>query len=152
MGKAKAPSFILELPLRVSQDALKTLLSRLEAGRQLYNACLGEVRRRWELVRQSRAYRNALGMPRSTKEEREARAQALSEAWRAQGFSDFELQMYGLEIRRGWIGAHLDSFTAQKLATRAFDAQRRVALGKARRVRFKGKNQSAPGKPAILSG
>ena len=152
MGKAKTLSFVLELPLRVAQEGQKVLLARLEAGRQVYNACLGEARRRWDLVRQSRAYQGALQMPRSTEEERKARARALSEAWRAHGFSDYDLQMYALKIRHGWLEAHLDAFTAQKLAARAFTAQKRVAVGQARRVRFKGKNQSAPGKPAILSG
>jgi hypothetical protein len=141
MGKAKTLSFVLELPLRVAQEVQKALLARLEAGRQLYNACLGEARRRWDLVRQSRAYRDALQMPRRTEEERTARAKAISESWRAHGFSDYDLQMYALEIRHGWIEAHLDAFTAQKLATRAWGAQKRVALGQARRVRFKGKNQ-----------
>ncbi len=141
MSQAKTLSFILELPLRVAHEAQKVLLARLEAGRQVYNACLGEARRRWELVRQSRAYRPALQMPRSTEEERKARAKALSEAWKAQGFSDYDLQLYALKIRHGWLAAHLDAFTAQKLATRAFAAQKRVAVGQARRVRFKGKNQ-----------
>ncbi|MDA8065363.1 MAG: transposase [Thermaerobacter sp.] len=141
MGKAKTLSSVLELPLRVEQGIWKILLARLEAGRQLYNACLGEARRRWDLVRQSKAYRAALAMPHGTEEERKARAKALSDARRAQGFSDYDLQMYALSIRHGWLGDHLDAFTAQKLGTRAFAAQERVAFGKARRARFKGKNQ-----------
>ena len=141
LSKAKPLSFILELPLRVAQEIQNALLARLEAGRQLYNACLGEARRRWNLVHQSRAYQEARKMPRGTEEECKARAKAISEAWRAYGFSDYDLQMYALEIRHGWLEAHLDAFTAQKLATRAFAAQKRVALGRARRVRFKGKNQ-----------
>ncbi len=141
MGKVKALSFVLELSLRVDRKAQRVLLARLEAGRQIYNACLGEARRRWNLVRQSRAYRDALQMSRSSEEERKARAKVISESWSAHGFSDYDLQRYALEIRHGWLEAHLDAFTAQKLATRAFGAQKRVALEQARRVRFKGKNQ-----------
>ncbi len=47
MGKAKTASFILELLLRVEEGAARVLVARLEAGRQLYNACLDEARRRW---------------------------------------------------------------------------------------------------------
>lgn len=120
----------------------KVLLARLEAGRQLYNASLGEAIRRWDLVRQSKAYRAALAMPHGTEEEREARARALSDARRARSFSDYDLQMYALSIRHSWLGDHLDAFPAQKLGTRAFAAQERVAFGKARRARFKGKKQA----------
>ncbi len=80
-------------------------------------------------------------MPHSTDEERKERAKAFCQAKRAHGFSDYDLQMYALEIRRNWLGDHLDAFTAQKLASRAFAAQERVAFGKARRPRFKGTNQ-----------
>ena len=115
----------------MAQEIQNALLARLEAGRRLHNACLGEARRRWNLVHQSRAYQEAGKMPRGTEEERKARAKAISEAWRTYGFFDYDLQMYALEIRHGWLEAHLDAFTAQKLATRAFAAQKRVALGQA---------------------
>ncbi|MCL1475114.1 hypothetical protein [Argonema antarcticum] len=39
------------------------------------------------------------------------------------------------------MSEHIDSNTAQKLATRAFNASSRVAFGQAKKVRFKGKNQ-----------
>jgi hypothetical protein len=47
------PSFITELPLVVSPDWEGVLLSRLEAARQMYNACLGEAMKRVKLIRQS---------------------------------------------------------------------------------------------------
>ena len=49
------PSFVCEVPLRVSRAQERTLLARLEATRQVYNACLGEARTRVRLVRQSKA-------------------------------------------------------------------------------------------------
>ncbi|MHB1684649.1 MAG: nuclease/transposase family protein [Bacilli bacterium] len=41
--------------------------------------------------------------------------------------------------RDTWLGDHLDSHVEQKLASRAFAAVDKVALGKARNVRFKGR-------------
>lgn len=40
-----------------------------------------------------------------------------------------------------WIADHLDSQTAQKLATRAFQAANRVAIGQAKKVRFRSKGR-----------
>src|ERR1051326_145764 len=37
----RTPSFVCEVPLRVSPAQERTLLARLEAARQVYNACLG---------------------------------------------------------------------------------------------------------------
>jgi transposase len=41
--------------------------------------------------------------------------------------------------RTTWLGEHVDSHVVQKLANRAFEAVQKVAFGKARKVRFKGK-------------
>ena len=43
--------------------------------------------------------------------------------------------------RTSWIADHLDSNTAQKLATRAYQAVNRVCFGQARSVRFKSKGR-----------
>ena len=39
----RTPSFVCEVPLRVTPTQERTLLARLEAARQVYNACLGQV-------------------------------------------------------------------------------------------------------------
>ncbi|MDK2856739.1 MAG: hypothetical protein PWQ86_1952 [Bacillota bacterium] len=141
MKLSSTPSFVLELPLKVDSESEKKLLARLEAGRQVYNACLGEAKKRLALLRQSKAYQKARRMPHKTAEERAARARAFSRARRVWGFTDFSLQQYALEIHRSWIGEHLDAHVAQNLGKRAYLAVNRVALGQARGVRFKGRNQ-----------
>src|SRR5262245_23594927 len=50
----RPPTFVCEVPLRVSPAQERTLLARLEAARQVYNACLGQARRRVRLVRESK--------------------------------------------------------------------------------------------------
>ena len=56
MSKANTPSFILELPLNTDDCDEAELKTRFEAGRQIYNACLGEAKRRLTLMRESKAY------------------------------------------------------------------------------------------------
>src|SRR6266566_4196371 len=53
------------------------------------------------------------------------------------GFSEYALHAYATKARTAWIAEHLDSNTAQKLATRAYQAANRVCLGQAKKVRFK---------------
>jgi hypothetical protein len=49
----RTPSFVCEVPLQASPAQERLLLARLEAARQVYNACLGQARRRVRLVRES---------------------------------------------------------------------------------------------------
>jgi transposase len=101
----------------------------------MYNALLGEARKRLELVRQSIWYTKA---KKSTdKKERQAHFAAARQNY---GFSAYALEAVADEMRRTtWLGDHLDSHVAQKLANHAFEAVQKVAFGKARKVRFKGK-------------
>src|SRR5262245_136361 len=75
----RTPSLVCEVPLRVRPREERMLLARLEAARQVYNACLGEARKRVRLVRASKAFQHARTLPRddpARKERfREARAQ-----------------------------------------------------------------------------
>ncbi|MFB2895924.1 hypothetical protein ACE1CI_23690 [Aerosakkonemataceae cyanobacterium BLCC-F50] len=135
--KTKTPTFIVEIPLVVSSKDVGVLSSRFEAGRQLYNACLGEAMRRLKLVKQSRKYLAAKKLKKGSK----ARTEAFQVANELHKYSEYDLHSFVTIIRNSWMGKHIDSTTAQKLATRAFKASQKVALGQGKKVRFKGKNQ-----------
>jgi len=140
MPKSKAiptPSFVTELPLVVSQANEGVLLSRLEAARQMYNALLGEALRRVKLIRQSKDFNKA----RSLKASNPERKALFKRAREQYDFSEYALHFYSTKIRNSWIAKHIDSNTAQKLATRAYKAMEKVLFGKSKKVRFKGKNQ-----------
>ena len=64
MSKHKTPSFIVELPLVVDSRQEAVLLARLEAARQVYNACLGEALARRERLLHGRGYQAARAMKR----------------------------------------------------------------------------------------
>ena len=135
--REKTNSFVCELPLAVSQQQEVVLLTRLETGRQLYNACLGEAMRRLRLIKQSKDYQKARSL-KITDPQRKILFKKARERWE---FSDYEVQAYATRIRHSWIGEHVDSHTAQKLATRACVAAEKVMYGSAKRVRFKSRNQ-----------
>src|SRR5258707_5794292 len=101
------PSFVCEVPLRVSRAQERILLARLEAARQVYNACLGEARQRVRLVRESKAFQRARTLPRD-----DPTRKALFALARAQhAFSDYALHAYVQPMGHAWLGDHLDSLT-----------------------------------------
>lgn len=109
--RKRTPSFVCEVPLRVGPAEERALQAHLAAARALYNACLGEARRRWELVKQSRAYQHARTLPRKTPE----RTAAFQSARAAYGFTDAALQEYAKDCRHAshWIEDHLDAPVSQ---------------------------------------
>src|SRR5215831_20540778 len=133
----RTPSFVCEVPLRVSPVQERSLLARLEAARQVYNACLGEARQRVRLVRQSKAFQQARTLSRDDPE----RTRLFRAARVQHAFSDYALQAYAKPLGHSWLGEHLDSHVIQKLATRAYGAANRLLVGRAKRVRFKGRHQ-----------
>src|SRR5215472_3069255 len=82
------PTFLLELPLRVSPAQARRLRAHLEAARQLYNAILSEGQRRLSRMRADPAWQAARAIPRTEKQER---ARAFGALRRHHGFSEYAL-------------------------------------------------------------
>jgi len=136
MGRITSPSFITELPLRVTPKHESTILIRFEFARQLYNACLGEGLRRLALMRQSKAYQSARLIPKDD-DHKDERKRAFDEVRKTHQFRDYDLQAYAATIKIGWIGSQV----VQTVATRAFRAVSQYAYGKRGKPRFKGRGQ-----------
>src|SRR5215472_13293628 len=119
--RKRTPSFVCEVPLRVRPHEEHTLLARLEAARQVYNACLGEARQRVQLVRESKAFQRARTLSKDDPE----RTPLFRAARTQHAFSDYNLQAYAQQFGHAWLGEHLDSHVLQKLATRAYGAANR---------------------------
>ncbi len=135
MGRAKTSSFICELPLRVMPAEERTLLVRLDCARMVYNACVGEALKRLDKMRQSAGYQAARQLPKKTKERTAAFAAARAQV----GFREYDLHAYAAQFSQSRLGEHLDVNTVQKLATRAYLAAHRYAIGQSGKPRFKGK-------------
>jgi transposase len=140
--RSKTPSFITELPLKTTSSDEATILLRLDAGRQLYHACLGEGLKRLALIQQSKEFQKIQKLPKTIDgEPNKERTEAFKELNTKYGFTDYAIQHYATGIRNSWIEEHIGAHIAQKLATRAFKAVQKKAFGIAKNVRFKGKNQ-----------
>jgi len=136
VAKSKTPSFIIEIPLIVDSQQESELLSRFQASRQLYNACLNEAMVRMELVRKSEVYQTARKI---SKEQKKKRSEAFSKGREAYRYSDYDLQAYATIVsnKSKWIAEKIDSNTQQTIASRAFKASEKVLFGLATKVRYK---------------
>jgi len=148
VARKTSPSFITEIEIALDPGQERTLLVRLEAGRQVYNAVLGESLKRLHLMRQSKGYQAALKIPKKVKVKKgkkmvsnPERSRAFQDVRERYGFQEYDLHAYAGQIKQSWIGDHLDINTVQKIATRAFQATFQYAVGKRGKPRFKGKNQ-----------
>ena len=132
-SKARTSSFVCEIPLQTTRIVEKEFNSSFVASTQLYNACIGEGKRRLGLLRQSKEYQQARKLQRGDSR----KAELFKKARQKYKFSEYDLHAYAAEIKNSWIGEHIGINVAQKLATRAFSAVEKLAYRKAKRVRFK---------------
>lgn len=138
---AKTASFVLELPLCVGSHQAKQLRSRFEAGRNLYNALLSEALKRLKAMRNSEGWQEARALPNRTHEEKKARREAFKAVRTEYDFTEYALHAFMVKARVGWLAEHIDSRTAQALASRAFNATNKLCFGQARKVRFKSRGR-----------
>jgi len=125
--------FIHKLPLSVNPNEDRILMVRLNAARQLYNACLGEALRKLDLMRESKLYRKA----RKSRDDKE-RTALFRQSRKQYGFFDYEIQAFAVRTKNAcWIGEHVDSASCQKMGTRAFETVAQYAYGKRGRPRFR---------------
>jgi hypothetical protein len=117
--RTTTPSFIVELPLQVNAQQAKHLCAHFEAARCLYNALLGEAMQRLKRMRADSRWQQARHLPAAQKQERSA---LFSQLRKEYGFSEYALHAFATTARTAWIADHIDSNTAQKLATRAYQA------------------------------
>jgi putative transposase len=136
MSRKTSPSFVLELPLKISSKDERVLNARFQVARQVYNACLGEGLRRLKLKRESKAYQTALHLPKG-----EPRQAAFAEINRSFGFREYALHDYAGKITTSWMKKHLDSHVIQTIASRAFKTVQHYAFGTRGKPRFKGLGQ-----------
>jgi hypothetical protein len=136
--RKKTPTFEVELPVEVNEQQAASLQTTFEVARQLYNAILSLGLRRLRHMRADPSWQQARAIPRTHKAERKAAFTALRETY---GFTEYALQEAAKSLRVGHLAEHIEAVVCQVLATRAYRSLQRVALGRAKNVRFKRKGR-----------
>jgi hypothetical protein len=139
MKRAKTPTFLLELPLRVDWSQERRVRAHLEAARCLSNALLGEANKRLKRMRTDPAWASARALPRANKQER---AQAFSHLREARIiFRNTHCMTMPKALAVPGLLTTLIQPWRKRWQPGQAQAVNRVCVGKARRVRFRSRGR-----------
>jgi putative transposase len=124
------PTYVLTLPLKVETWQEHILEKRLNIGRTIYNACLGEAWRRYKHMIRNPRYWAAIRMPKGKE-----RNQLLTQLKEQHSVRKFDLNRYVQEMGRKFK-RNIGSQMAQNIAERAFRAVEKVMYGNGKKVHF----------------
>ena len=124
------PTYVMTLPLKVETWQEHILEKRLNIGRNIYNACLGEAWRRYKYMTRNPEYWDAIRMPKSKE-----RNQLLNQLKEQYGVRKFDLNRYVQEMGRKFK-RNIGSQMAQNIAERVFQAVEKVMYGNGKKVHF----------------
>ncbi|MBS4538315.1 transposase [Clostridium sp. D2Q-11] len=149
--KNKRPSYILELRLETEKYQEDILNKRLEIGRQMYNATLGEALKRYNHLKRSRKYKELMKelidinkkinnnkdnkKEKKLNKERKIIITKLNELRKESKLTEYDLHSYIVPMKRQFDC--LDINTAQKIATRAWKSMENIIFGDGKKVSFK---------------
>ena len=123
MKRSTTDSFILTLKLNTSSD-----------GRAIYNALIRHAIKAVASLGQDKAYRDALSRRLADKKDKQA-VKELSDIREAYGLTEFAFHQY-VKLLQKRYAADIDSLTAQKIASRVWNAVRNVLFGKGWKLHF----------------
>ena len=135
-------NYILTLKLDTKSYEETILNKRLEISRNIYNSCLGELFKRYNHMRESKNYKKILKMIKG-----KDRNKQFNELNSKHGLTEYSLHDFVKPIQKHFKD-NIDSFTAQKIATRCFNAFQGLMFHTANKVSFKkhGEMNSVEGK------
>ena len=136
-------SYVVTIPLKTESWQEHILAKRLEIARQMYNACLGEVLKRYKRLKNDPSYRHLL-----TQDSSKERKEMIKQLNQKYGLSEYALHSF-LKPTQNYYRKHIDANTSQKIATRvwkAFEKYRYDKSVKAVHFKPKGELRSVEGK------
>ena len=137
MAKPKKDIFTLTLPVRVTPEQERCVLISIDAGRQVYNATLGESLKRLDEMRRDKRWKDACKMAKG-----KARNNAFKSLAEYYGYTRNAIEAYGTRIRHTpHLKNHINAAVSQSFANRAFDTTQDYQFGTKGRPRFRGKNR-----------
>lgn len=133
-------NFILTLKLKTEKYQEDLLDKKLENSRNIYNACLGSLYKRYNYMINSLEYIDTISMKKG-----KYRNKSFNELNKKYGLTEYSLHKYVKYMGKKF---KIDAQTTQKIATRCFKAFQRLILHQCDKVYFKkyGEMNSIEGK------
>ncbi|MGP6139418.1 hypothetical protein [Jeotgalibaca sp. A127] len=152
MARSKTPSFVVELRLVTHQNEQAVLDKRFTIAERLYNKVLHHARTQLTELYKNRRYQAVLAERRQAIQAKDKKRETACNKELRDIQKMFGLTEYALHSRIGRMRPayekHIDSFTAQKIASTVWVSVSSLLYGKGRQVRFKkfGQLDSVEGK------
>lgn len=135
LGKTKTTSYILTFPLKTERFQEHILNKRFEIGRRIYNACLGEYLKRYNVMISDNEFKETITQVKSKEYNKK-----LSDIRNNYGLTEYSMHDF-VKSMQHLFKSNIDAFTAQKIATRAWQTIEKLMFGDAVRVYFKRFNE-----------
>ena len=137
MGKAKTDSFILELKLNTTKKDEDILNKRFEIARKMYNSTLSFALKNLSLMRESKKYRALIKEYRvSNGVKKKEISTALSKLKSDHKLNEYDLHAYIKKHQHNYK-SHIDSLTAQAIASKVSTSINDILYGKGKKAHFK---------------
>lgn len=137
-------NFVLELKLKTEQHQEDVIEKRLELSRRLYNLVLNKINARFESMKQQKRYKMILNMSKGKE-----RNKLFKEIQQEYKISEYDMHSF-IKGFRYTHSSHLDSHTAQKIATRVWRAfEKKLYEGKDVHFKRFGEMNSVEGKSNV---
>lgn len=150
--KEKTPSYVLTLQLKTSLYDETILNKRLEIGRKIYNAVLGEALTRYNTMRERKVYRKLYNKLKAVNKkfynckndnkkavidkERKRLYREMNKLYEPFGLTEYSLINYVQPMYKHFK-TNIDSKTGQALASRVWSVISKLLKGTAKKVHFK---------------
>ena len=116
------------MPLKTEKFQEDILDKNFEKCRKIYNACINELYKRYNHMRESKEYQN------NCKYKGKDRNKIFYELNKKYGLTEYSLHEFVKSMRKYF---NIDSMTTQKIATRAFNAFQGLIFHKANKIKYK---------------
>ncbi|MGP6147455.1 hypothetical protein [Jeotgalibaca sp. A122] len=141
MAKSKTPSFVLELRLVTHQNEQAVLDKRFAIAENLYNKVLHQARTQLSELHKNRRYQEVLAERRLAVKAKDKRCitacnRELEAIQKSFGVAEYKLHDSIKRMRYAYK-KHIDSLTAQKIATTVWGSVSSLLYGKGKKVHFK---------------
>lgn len=140
MTRKTTPTFIAEFELLEGSPGAFGVVDRVESlARSLTNAALGRFRDRVRTAKSTPAWAEARRQPKGM-----VRNQAFDAVREAYGLTKYDVSGVVTSMKNSYPDAanYLGAHVTQKIAARVWQAVERLLFAKAKRIRFKNKNES----------
>lgn len=120
-------SYILTLQLKIEKYQEDILNKRFNKCRNIYNSCISELHKRYNHMRESKAYQ------KNCKYKGKDRNKIFNELNKQYDLTEYSLHKFITPMYKYY---NIDSQTAQAMATRSFNAFKKLMFHKSKKVKY----------------